>query len=165
MTEQKQCNVCLERVDNNNIAYCNSCLESGQICHNCLLKWSRHNNDAKICSICKNNTLTNTPNIEPNIQYEGINFFQNNNRIFPLNITVTNNEYENTLKYKIKILFLWILIAIIISWVFAPFSYFLIFDGSPKKLFSKFYITLACGSIFGIPITLIIYYRKYHRNI
>lgn len=165
MGDLRQCNVCLEEVESNNIAYCNTCLESGQICHNCVIKWSRHNNNPKKCSICKNNTLTNIPNIEPNIQYQSINFFPNNNRIFPLNITATNNEYENTIKYKIKILFLWILIAITISWAFAPFSYLLIFNGSPKKLFSKFYITLACGSIFGIPITVIIYYRKYHRNI
>jgi len=54
------CIICLENTTK--MAYCETCMESGQICHVCILKWGK-NNDITICTICKQKTMKNLPSI------------------------------------------------------------------------------------------------------
>lgn len=60
-----KCNCCYELVEQGKIAYCKNCKESGQMCHECVLKWGNENNDITICSICKKKeTMYNLPFFE-----------------------------------------------------------------------------------------------------
>ena len=70
-----------------------------------------------------------------------------------------NNENTHTIYEEIQRRLyrglIWFLVFLIISWVFAPFSYFVIFR-MKKDYFKEFYITLSTGMIFGFPLTIIL---------
>ena len=123
------CIICLE--NKTKMAYCETCMESGQICHICILKWGK-NNDITICTICKQETMKNLP----------ITYIDICKKI--INIII------NIIK--------WCLIALLLSLLFSSFSYFMVFKLDEDNYVSKFYIVIGCGSIFGIPFTY--FFRK-----
>lgn len=57
-----KCNSCFEIVEETKISYCQNCRESGQMCHDCVLRWGNQNNDITVCSICwGSETMENLP--------------------------------------------------------------------------------------------------------
>ena len=155
----KKCNTCFEFVEESKISYCVSCLESGQICHECIKQWKSIGNDPNICTVCRDNKnkLKNLP-LEINISiYRREN---NLSRIIP-EIQMSNNEHVNY-NLIIRQILCWVLVFLGISWAFSILSYYMIFKLKEKHLFSRFYITICCGSIFGLPLTII--FRRYIRE-
>ena len=61
MSNKDYCNICMTVSKEENIAYCALCLDAGQICGECLLKWSEAGHDPRICTICKRETMRNIP--------------------------------------------------------------------------------------------------------
>ena len=51
----------------------------------------------------------------------------------------------------------WIMICLIMSWLFAAFSFFVIFR-IKKNLIYNIHIAIGCGSVIGIPLVII--FRK-----
>ena len=151
MESTKFCNVCKENKDSNEIAYCSICLESGQVCYECLKKI----NNPKKCIICKKeDNMKNLPIILSIVE-------KNLARIIPIEIIANVPTLERSKKNKIIcIMFLFFLI---LSWMFSAFSYFMIFRLKPKNYLKKPYIPLGCGAIFGLPITLYVF-RNFIRN-
>ena len=41
------------------VSFCTSCIESGNSCHECEIKWVKQERDPHICSICKSKTKQN----------------------------------------------------------------------------------------------------------
>ena len=159
MNSYKKCNSCLELIEDSKISYCVSCLESGQICHECIKQWKSNGNDPNICTICKDkkNNIKNLPN-----ELNTSNNRRENNvfRIIP-EITISNHEDINY-NLIIRQILCWALVFLSISWAFSTLSYYMIFKLKEKHLFSRFYITIGCGSIFGLPLTII--FRRYIRE-
>lgn len=48
-----ECYSCYEPIEREELAWCRLCKESGQICHECLMKWGNEGNDITVCTICK----------------------------------------------------------------------------------------------------------------
>ena len=155
----KKCNTCFEFVEDSQISYCVSCLESGQICHECIIQWKNNGNDPNICTICKDNKkkLKNLP-YELNITN---NRHENNVSRINSELTISNHE-DISYSLKIRQILCWFLIFLSISWAFSTMSYYMIFKLKEKHLWSRFYITIACGSVFGLPLTIL--FRNYIRE-
>ena len=107
MNNKKMCVICLEDYPQKKVSTCLNCLESGNTCHNCELKWTQANNDPIKCTICKENTKQN---ISPKI-------------LKKINKEQSTNVVENTLtfytlfkKYPILLtIFITMVILILIS--------------------------------------------------
>ena len=204
----KCCSICLESKEEKLVSFCTSCIESGNSCHECEIKWVKHEKDPHICSICKSKTkqnistqalkIYNNRNDNNNremretrernlgslngrratlLRTMDLNSIENGDMDFEIgeienqnsnrvnnhsrnsnNISnnieeVTFNDFNNPKKCCC-----WLVIILIFSWLFAAFSYYVVF-GMKKNMINQFHIALACGSIFGIPITII--FRKY----
>ena len=155
----KKCNTCFELVEESKISYCVSCLESGQICHECIKQWKNNGNDPNICTICRDNK-NKLKNLPPELN-TSVNRRENNlSRIIP-ELEISNNEHVNY-NLIIRQILCWVLVFLSISWAFSTLSYYMIFKLKEKNLFSRFYITIGCGSIFGLPLTII--FRRYIRE-
>ena len=159
MNNLHTCNVCLKECEN--ISFCVICLESGKICHECVRKWKSVGNNPNKCIICKKIGIENLPfdliisedNIS-NTVHLNTNYTIRRQRIAS-EFTSTNNEENISLNLKIRKILHWVIIMLVLSWSFATFSYFIVFNLKSKHLWSKFYITIGCGSIFGLPVTFI----------
>ena len=128
----KKCNSCLELIEDSKISYCVSCLESGQICHECIKQWKSNGNDPNICTICRDNK-NKLKNLPPELN-TSINRRENNlSRIIP-EIEISNNEHVNY-NLIIRQILCWVLVFLSISWAFSTMSYYMIF-----KLKKKIYL-------------------------
>ena len=173
------CNWCFDEKASALISSCNKCGEGSYVCHDCLKSGKNKVSNKQLiinCSICKENKLSNLPN---NIEIHPFRILR-----FPSVVSVLSspiispsNDLENppersvslprpivfdyeSLKKKIYIAFIWFLIFLVISWMFAPFSYFIIFRmRNSKNYFGKFYITWATGMVCGFPLTIL--FRHY----
>ena len=88
----KKCNSCLELIEDSKVSYCVSCLESGQICHECIKQWKSNGNDPNICTICRDNK-NKLKNLPPELN-TSVNRRENNlSRIIP-EIGISNNDRE-----------------------------------------------------------------------
>ncbi len=181
----KKCNICFENFDSKLISNCSNCIESGNNCHECNIKWAKQKKDPRICSICKEKT-------KENVNEEAITIFENNNNNQPTppnnnrmnrniddietginenrnrenrnNSIPSNNEEEvdiNDFNSCTKFL-CWIMICLIMSWLFAAFSFFVIFR-IKKNLFYNIHIAIGCGSVIGIPI-VILFRKQFKKN-
>ena len=120
MESTKFCNVCKENKDSNEIAYCLICLESGQVCYECLKKID----NPKKCIICKKeDNMKNLPIIL-------LIFEKHLAKILPIEIIANVPTLERSKKNKI--ICLMFLFFLIVSWMFSAFSYFMIFRLKPK---------------------------------
>ena len=203
----KCCSICWESKQEKLVSFCTSCIESGNSCHECEIKWVKQERDPHICSICKSKTkqnistealkiynIRNENNRERSVTRER-NIGNLNGRTAALLITIHLNSIENgdmnfengeienqnyhrddnhsrnsnnTSNNIEEVTFndfnnpkkccCWLSIILIFSWLFAAFSYYVVF-GMKKNMINQFYVALACGSIFGIPITIL--FRKY----
>ena len=177
-----QCSWCLEEKVPTLISYCSKCGDSSNVCHDCLKYGKNKVSNQRLilyCSICKENQLTNLPNksrvpllriqrlssvvsvlSQPEHQTSNeLNDLENPfEELFSLSRTEVWNY--NLIKEKIYTSFIWFLIFLVISWMFAPFSYFVIFRmKNSKNYFNKFYITWATGMVCGLPLTIL--FRHY----
>ena len=143
----KKCNICFEDFDSKLISNCSNCIESGNNCHDCNIKWAKQKKDPKICSICKEKT-------KENVNQEAITIFENNtnnNQSRPQNNNRMNRNIEDDIETgnrnisvshsipsdyeEIDIndfnscskFLCWIMICLIMSWLFAAFSFYVIF--------------------------------------
>ena len=181
----KKCNICFEDFDSKLISNCSNCIESGNNCHDCNIKWAKQKKDPKICSICKEKTkenvnqeaitiFENNTNNNQSIQYNnnnnrmnrniddietGINENRNRNNSIPSNNEeeIDINDFNSCSKFLC-----WIMICLIMSWLFAAFSFFVIFR-IKKNLFYNIHIAIGCGSVIGIPL-VIIFRKQFKKN-
>lgn len=180
--DKLRCCWCLEERVSTLISSCNKCGDSSYVCHHCLKIGKDVVSNKQLiikCSICKENKLSNLPN---NIQihpFRTPRFSSVVSVLSPPTISPSNDlenpserslslsrpnvsDYES-LKKKIYIVFIWFLIFLVISWMFAPFSYFIVFRmRNSKNYFGKFYITWATGMVLGFPLTILL--RHYIRS-
>lgn len=59
MSKKILCSICLEEYPQKKVSTCLNCVESGNTCHDCELKWTNAENDPIKCTICKQNTKQN----------------------------------------------------------------------------------------------------------
>ena len=211
----KCCSICLESKQEKLVSFCTSCIESGNSCHECEIKWVKQEKDPHICTICKSKTKQNiatealriynsrnennnnrerretrernlgslngrratllrTIDLNSNEngdmdfeigELENQNYLRDDNHSRPNNNSRNSNNTSNNSEEVTfsdfnnpKKCCCWLSIILIFSWLFAAFSYYVVF-GMKKNMINQFHIALACGSIFGIPITII--FRKY----
>lgn len=180
-SENKICSWCFEEKNSDVISWC-TCGEISYVCHDCLIKGKkelRNKNLAQKCSICKQKQLTNLPqnlvSSSPRINLSSIltTILRHERQVSTVETNIpespegpiinddTLTTYDEICK-KLYRSMIWLIVFLIISWIFAPFSYFVIFR-MKKDYFKKFYITLSTGMIFGFPLTFILrnYIRRY----
>ena len=157
------CNWCCEEKASTLISFCNKCGESSYVCHDCLKSGKKKVSNKQLiinCSICKENQLINLPN-NSQIPPLGIQRFSSIVSVFTREerrVSNDSNDLENPpeenvpslrtelfnselIKKNIYRAFIWFLIFLVISWMFAPFSYFIIFRmRNSKNYFVKFQI-------------------------
>ena len=56
-----ECNVCMEKQKQENLSYCITCINAGNICHACLTQWATKGNKPCVCIICKHKSMRNIP--------------------------------------------------------------------------------------------------------
>ena len=188
MTNNKdnlQCSWCLEEKAPTLMSSCSKCGDSSYVCHDCLKDGKNKVSNQRLiinCSICKENQLINLPNKSrvPLLRIQILSSVVSLLSTPVYNISNESNDLENPLegvispsrteicdyrliKKKIYTCFIWFLIFLVISWMFAPFSYFIIFKmRNSKNYFGKFYITWATGMVCGFPLTIL--FRHYIRS-
>ena len=175
--EIHKCSWCFEETESKFISWC-SCGDSSYVCHDCIKtgveKFISLPSKIKIlkCSICKIKNLNNLPNLNnfsnlilPDSPHLEIDYEEGEIADLesppeqPYNYTTGNIRIFQGYQQKLWKILIWLSIFLIISWMFAPFSYFIVFRmKNSNNFFNKFYITLSTGMIFGFPITL--YFRK-----
>lgn len=171
--KKKLCSWCLIEKTSDIISYC-TCGEASNVCHPCLqqgIATLTNKKLLKICSICREKELQNLPyrcstslfhfylfNLQTSVQIsnETDNFRNPENLNQNSSPEQVNELFDyQYLKKKIYRMSIWLIVFLIISWMFAPFSYFIVFRmKNTKNYFGKFYITLSTGTIFGFPITI-----------
>tara|TARA_A100001011_G_C13919283_1_gene678415 strand:+ start:123 stop:683 length:561 start_codon:yes stop_codon:yes gene_type:complete len=167
----KTCSWCFEEKNSDIISWC-TCGESSYVCHDCLGKGKTELRNKKLiqnCSICKQKQLTNLPKKLSGVKFSSIlvTILTRENQVSredthdlenPEEQNI-NNENTHTIYEEIQRRLyrglIWFLVFLIISWMFAPFSYFIIFR-IKNDYFKEFYITLSTGMIFGFPLTIIL---------
>lgn len=178
-----QCSWCLEEKTPTLMSSCSKCGDSSYVCHDCLKNGKNKVSNQRLivnCSICKEKQLTNLPKSSP-VPPLGIRRISSvfSVRTTPeYNVSNESDDLENPpeeiiislsrigvcdyrlIKEKLYTSFIWFLIFLVISWMFAPFSYFIIFRmRNSKNYFGKFYITWATGMVCGFPLTIL--FRRY----
>jgi hypothetical protein len=168
----KTCSICFDETDADSTSSCANCMESGISCHPCDLKWAKQSKDPEICSVCKNKTKENVSTESRNAyqailtQYITPNVPRRQNIVSP-EITrqhdSTEEEGENNNEITLNDcntcskFICWIIAAFFASWLFATFSYYVIFR-QDKNILNNMHIAIPCGAIIGLP--LLFYFRK-----
>ena len=57
--KKKICNICFQEYSQNKISSCINCIESGNTCHKCEIKWVLQGNHPQRCIVCKMDTKQN----------------------------------------------------------------------------------------------------------
>ena len=166
------CNICFENKDNTQMSRCSNCIEAGISCYDCDKKWVEQNKDPSICSICKEKTKQNISdevlelynsmnhnNVDIETQRQNTNELSSNhhrNQNVNYDDEVSYNDFNSCSKFLC-----WIIICLSMSWLFATFSYFVIFR-MKKNFINNFHIAIGCGSIIGVP--LVVLFRKFFKK-
>tara|TARA_B100002019_G_C21099983_1_gene513034 strand:- start:39 stop:587 length:549 start_codon:yes stop_codon:yes gene_type:complete len=165
------CNVCFENVSPDKISTCKTCRDSGKSCHDCDVKWAKQNNNPEICTICKEKN-------RQNVSEESINIYNRSTLQNTTEISVTTDvESQHIRRYIVHVdstdeisindfnsckkILCWLSIVLLFSWMFACFSFFIIFK-IRKDFLKNIHIALGCGSVIAIPIVII--FRKYFKK-
>tara|TARA_Y100000816_G_C26100600_1_gene583186 strand:- start:863 stop:1408 length:546 start_codon:yes stop_codon:yes gene_type:complete len=166
------CSICFEEKDSDYVSRCINCIESGISCHSCDLKWAKQSKDPCICTVCKNKTKENVSTESKNA-YDAI-IVRNITPSVPsrshiVSPEITNQtsttEEENNNNNEINLddcnscskFTCWIIASLFMSWLFATFSYYVIFR-QEKNILNNMHIAIPCGAIIGLP--LLFYFRK-----
>ena len=175
-TNKKKCNICFEFVESSRVSFCLECKDSSFSCHPCELKWVNFGNNPDICFICRGDNRENVSGDNRDVYRERNNQFTRSETrrnfsdrrdLSSIEIDVesqnsrSNNDTEE-INFEdcnsFKKICSWFIIIIITSWLFAAFSFYVIFDIKKNMIFNP-HIGLGCGAIIGIPIVIL--FRKY----
>jgi hypothetical protein len=167
---KKKCNICFEFVNNNKVSFCLKCKDSSFSCHECELKWVNFGNNPDVCFICRSEDRKNVSRDNKNKFTERntqsiVSDRRRDLSSIEIDIESQNprsNNQDEEINFEdcnsFKKICSWLTIIIVTSWLFAAFSFYVIFD-IKKNMILNPHIGLGCGAVVGVPIVIL--FRKY----